>query len=109
EAKLGIVRRAEQRRLRTDECKVLADKELVRAELAVALLQFRLGVEEIEMRRSPDEMNVEDAFGPRSMMGRRSRAGGFARLGFAEQQLGERDPPHALQQRPARYGGEIGD
>src|SRR5262249_41658897 len=69
-----ILRRAEELRLLADERELLADEDLVRAERARAALQFGLRVEEVEVTRGADEVDVDDALGPWREMRARARA-----------------------------------
>ena len=72
-----------------DERELLPFKEFVRAELAGSLLQGFFRIEEVEMGRGADEVNVNDPFRFGCMMESGSRRGSSTE-GVAIEQAAER-------------------
>ena len=68
ERKTLILWRTQKIGLLANESQLIKIKELIRAKLTRSLLQLRLKVKQIEMRRSSDHMNVNHPLRLRRMM-----------------------------------------
>src|SRR6185312_12678873 len=91
--------RAEKRRMPAQECESLPLEQMLGALLAVELLQRRLVIEQIELRRRAHHVQEDHALGPRRVVGRRAAF-------FAEEAAqGERAEAH----RGALQDGAAGD
>src|SRR5205809_8140520 len=92
------------------ECKPLPFQQVFWARLAAELLQRRLVIKQIELRRRTHHVQEDDALGPRRKMAqlwRQRISGGFAPRRFSQQPTkSDRPQPHtgALQQRAAGHG-----
>ena len=85
-----LVRRTQQLGHSLDEREALASNHVFGNRLTVELLQLRLGIEKVDLRRTPVHIEDDDVAGAR----RKVRArGGLGRLGGAEQVV----PKHALK------------
>ena len=71
-ARLKFKARAEQARMAADEGEAFARDERVRTELTVEFLQFGFRIEQVELRRRADHVEVDDVFGAGRKM-RRAR------------------------------------
>ena len=66
---LELILRAGQRHFAADEREPFPFQQLRRASLAVVLDQFRLVIEQVELRRSADHVQVDHVLGPRRKVG----------------------------------------